>query len=89
MIHVRELWRSRVNRLITRKDPPPKNAAPGSVNTQAMTSFLGIFHRTAFLPFAVPTPVMPPAITCVELTGIPKKLAMRITKDEEASATNP
>ena len=63
--------------------------APGKVRTQASPNFLGTAHRTALLPLAVPTPVMPPAITCVELTGIPMKLAARMTADAEASAAKP
>ena len=63
--------------------------APGRVSTQAATRVLGTFQLTAPRDLADPTPVMLPAIICVELIGIPKKLAQRMTSDAVASAANP
>ena len=66
-----------------------KPAAKGSVKTQVKTSLRAVFHSTPGFSFAKPTPVILPTIICVELMGIPKKLANKMIKEELLSAANP
>jgi len=64
-------------------------AEPGKVRTQAAESFFIIPQRTELELLAAPTPVTLPTIMWVELIGIPRKLADRITQEALISAAKP
>jgi hypothetical protein len=61
----------------------------GIVIIQAHTIFLATPHRTAENLFVEPTPMIDPDTTCVVLTGIPLKLAPKMTAADAVSAENP
>ncbi len=71
------------------KNRDETNPDPGIVKNQAQPSFLAVFHCTKWPPRAAPTPVIPPTMIWVELSGMPKKLATKITSDALDSAANP
>ena len=64
-------------------------ADPGNVIAIADRIFAGTAQSTALEDFDAPTPVILPAIMCVELIGIPRRLAERMTREAEVSAAKP
>ncbi len=64
-------------------------AEAGMVMIQAHKILRAIPQRTADNLLVAPTPMIEPATTWVVLTGIPPKLAPKITTAEAVSAANP
>src|SRR5437870_12693501 len=64
-------------------------AEAGIVSTHAITMLIATPQRTADNRLVDPTPMMPPAIVCVVLTGMPTCVANKIAAADEASAAKP
>lgn len=61
----------------------------GMVRTQATSILIATPQRTAYKRLVDPTPMMPPAMGCVVLTGMPTCGAKRRAAADEASAAKP
>ena len=63
--------------------------AAGIVIIHAQTIRPANPHRTADIRFAAPTPTIDPVMVCVVLTGIPKRVAIKMANAPPVSAAKP
>jgi hypothetical protein len=64
-------------------------ADAGMVSTHAQTILPATPQRTAESRVVAPTPTIAPVIVCVVLTGMPKRVAIRIAMAPPVSAAHP